>query len=295
MIDPKLLLEDEFNAENALIESIVKHNESIAQSEVLIWINDNGESRSICTRGNLSTILGKAKSRKTFFITMLIASMFIGILFNKIRGRRTTEKIVLFDTEQGRYRAQRVLLRIIKLAGLFSNFEVLSLRKYNSHERMQIIQKYFEINKVAFAVIDGVRDLIADFNNLEQSNELVTELMRISEVYNCHLCLVLHMNKGDNNARGHLGTELMNKAETIISVNKEKGSNFSDVSPEYMRDEEFESFQFTIKDGLPVVVGFENTIIDGKLVNEYGLEINSDINPNSRIEPNANFEQETPF
>ena len=266
MIDPSKIIDltQEFNPEEALKESIVKHDENIEQAETLIWINESGEWRAICTRGNISTIL------------------------DKLKGRRISEKIVIFDTEQGRYRSQRVLLRVIKLAGLFKNFEVLSLRKYNFSERMQIIQKYFEKNKVAFAVIDGVRDLLADFNNLEQSNELVTELMRISEVYNCHLCVVLHMNKGDNNARGHLGTEITNKAETILSVNKERGSTFSEVVPEYMRDEEFEPFQFTVKDGLPVVLGCENMIVDGKLIDEIQA-----IDMNRNIEPNTNFDQET--
>lgn len=290
MIDPKTILDVEFDALSAIKEAKVLHTEEIQQSQTLLWINDCGEWRSICSRGNLSTILGKAKSRKTFFITMLCAAMFKGELYDKIKGFKSTDNVVIFDTEQGRFRAQRVLLRIIKLVGLFKNLEILSLRKYSSIERFQVIQKYFELHPVSIAFIDGIRDLIADFNNLDQSSELVNEMMRISEVYNCHLCLILHMNKADNNARGHLGTELMNKSETVISVNKEKGSSFTDVEPVYMRDEEFESFQFTIKDGLPVVCGYESLIEDGKLIdNTYQKEINI----NQRIESNTNFD--TPF
>ena len=35
-----------------------------------------------------------------------------------------------------------------------------------------------------------------------------------------HIHTILHQNKGDENARGHIGTELNNKAETVLLVEK---------------------------------------------------------------------------
>ena len=51
--------------------------------------------------------------------------------------------------------------------------------------------------------------------------------MRWSSYYELHIHTVLHLNKGDDNTRGHIGTELNNKAETIlqISKNNENGKN----------------------------------------------------------------------
>ena len=43
---------------------------------------------------------------------------------------------------------------------------------------------------------------------------------------------ILHQNKGDENARGHIGTELNNKAETVLLVEKDKGD--ADTSREEM-------------------------------------------------------------
>lgn len=62
----------------------------------------------------------------------------------------------------------------------------------------------------------------------------------------------MHQNKGDNNARGHIGTELVNKAETVLSVTKK--NKISTVKPEFCRDIEPEEFSFMInEDELPVI------------------------------------------
>ena len=47
----------------------------------------------------------------------------------------------------------------------------------------------------------------------------------------------LHQNKSDTNARGHIGTELNNKAETVLSVTVSEGNNdISIVEPQMSRN-----------------------------------------------------------
>ena len=49
-----------------------------------------------------------------------------------------------------------------------------------------------------------------------------------------HIQTVLHLNKGDDNSRGHIGTELNNKAETVLQVTKDPTDpDRSIVSPAY--------------------------------------------------------------
>jgi hypothetical protein len=66
----------------------------------------------------------------------------------------------------------------------------------------------------------------------------------------------LHQNKSDTNARGHIGTELINKAETVLSVTRsDKDKEVSVVEPQQCRNREPEPFGFEInKEGLPVAV-----------------------------------------
>ena len=64
------------------------------------------------------------------------------------------------------------------------------------------------------------------------------------------------MNKGDNNARGHVGTELMNKSLTVLGVNKlEKNEDYSTIEPIATRDKEFNPLVFGIdEEGLPYIL-----------------------------------------
>lgn len=51
-------------------------------------------------------------------------------------------------------------------------------------------------------------------------------------MYNIHIHTVLHLNKSDDNTRGHIGTELNNKAETVMKIIKsELNPEVSEVRP----------------------------------------------------------------
>ena len=73
---------------------------------------------------------------------------------------------------------------------------------------------------IGLVIIDGIRDLMYDINSPSESSELINLLMRWSSEYNLHIHTVLHLNKGDDNTRGHIGTELNNKAETVLQITK---------------------------------------------------------------------------
>lgn len=64
--------------------------------------------------------------------------------------------------------------------------------------------------------------------------------MRWSSYYELHIHTVLHLNKGDDNTRGHIGTELNNKAETILQISKNnENGKISEVRAMHIRDREF--------------------------------------------------------
>jgi hypothetical protein len=80
--------------------------------------------------------------------------------------------------------------------------------------------------------------------------------MQWGEINMLHIVTIIHQNKGDNNARGHFGTELINKCETHISVEVDKkDKGISIVSPEHTRDISFNPFAFQVNDeGVPVLM-----------------------------------------
>lgn len=97
-------------------------------------INDNEECK-ICSLGDFSLVTGKAKSRKTFTITMALAAACTNIpILNKFIGHlpENQKRVVFFDTEQSSYHVQKVCKRIVKLIGhVPDNFEGYSLRKFS--------------------------------------------------------------------------------------------------------------------------------------------------------------------
>jgi hypothetical protein len=63
---------------------------------------------------------------------------------------------------------------------------------------------------------------------------------------------VLHTNPNSDKARGHVGSALQRKAETVIFVHKV--GECSVVEPQFCRNEEFEPFAFFIdEEGLPTL------------------------------------------
>jgi len=217
--------------------------------------------------GNFSMVIGKAKSRKTFLMALIMAAC-VGFkhktkMFGDehlIQGVLPPDKrrVVFVDTEQGAYHVGLVGNRVKKLSdnSVLGNFDVYATRKFNTEERLQIIEEVIQdCADLGLLVIDGVRDIITSINDEEQATFIANNLLKWTEVHQIHIITVLHQNKGDFNARGHIGTELINKAETTVSVTPQKDEEISKVEVEHCRNKAFEPFAFRIDDkGLPALV-----------------------------------------
>lgn len=154
--------------------------------------------------------------------------------------------------------------RILCLAGLPEShdeprLQFLALRKNTPEERLAIVDTAIRhTDNLGLVIIDGVRDLIYDINLPTEATCIISKLMQWTDEHQIHLHTVLHQNKGDDNARGHIGTELNNKAETIMQIEADKDDkSISVVEALHIRDREFESFAFRINDEcLPETVEF---------------------------------------
>ena len=84
-------------------------------------------------------------------------------------------------------------------------------------------------------------------NDEEEATAIASKLLEWTAKNNCHIACVLHENKNDKNAKGHLGSFLVQKSETTISLSKSTDNlKASDVVPEYTRNKEFPSMEMTI-------------------------------------------------
>jgi hypothetical protein len=216
---------------------------------------------TIGTLGNFSLLTGKAKSRKSFLISAVVSAVLSNdLIHGKYKGQLPEEQsdVVYFDTEQGKYHVQQAQKRICRQTkkDKVKNLYVYHLRALKPSDRLKVIEAVIYANaNIGFVVIDGVRDLVTSINDEEKATNISSKLLKWSEERNIHIIVVLHQNKGNDFARGHLGTELVNKAELVLSVTKQNGNeDISVVKPEYSRGIQPESFAFTIIDGLPSAV-----------------------------------------
>lgn len=221
----------------------------------------------IGTLGNFSVSTGKAKAKKTFNVSAIVAAALVNGQMLEYRASFPESKrnILYFDTEQSPYHCRLVLQRILKLAGLPTNKEPQHLifshlrSVADPNVRREIIRHaIYNTPNVGLVVIDGIRDLMLDINNSTEATRLVGDLMQWTSEQNIHIQTVLHLNKGDDNTRGHIGTELNNKAETVLQIAKDSiEPDRSVVSPSIIRSKPFDKFAFRLneqEDGICVPV-----------------------------------------
>jgi hypothetical protein len=219
---------------------------------------------SVATAGNISAIVGESKSKKTFLASAIVASAMAyptsgNRAFKNVSNcmRNSVDITVLWlDTEQSQSHVRKVIDRINTITGIYRydkddcRLNVFALRELEPKERRDLLRDALFILRPTLVVIDGIADLLYDSNDLRESEALVGELMALSTAYNCHIINVLHTNPGTDKARGHLGSALQRKSETVIYVHKVDDSSI--VEPQFCRNEPFERFAFTVaQDAIP--------------------------------------------
>ena len=134
---------------------------------------------------------------------------------------------------------------------------MLALRKYSPEVRLAITEEAIGmIPDLGLVIIDGIRDFIHDINSPGESTDVISKFMQWTDDRQIHIHTVLHQNKNDEHARGHVGTELNNKAETVMQIEPDKDDKSkSVVEVIHSRDREFEPFAFRVNDdSLPELV-----------------------------------------
>lgn len=222
---------------------------------VAIELIDTVDRYVLGTLGNFSLVQGKAKSRKSFFVSALAAAgTSIVDVCNKFRGYSSGKCVVYIDTEQGDFHAHRVKSRIHHMAGLAPDANTPLVRYFqlrsaeNNKERLMLSQVAIaSIQNIGVLILDGVVDLMSKgVNDEEEATEMASRLLKWSAELNCHIICVLHENKNDRNAKGHLGAYLVQKAETVFAVTREEDDTV--ISAEYTRNKSFPDIKMTIDD-----------------------------------------------
>ena len=249
--------EEEIDDMATLLASLeTDSTQEIEEPEKAITLNFGMDAYIFGTLGNFSLIQGKAKSRKSFFLSALMAGAISSHdVCGHIRGHLSDKVNIYIDTEQGDWHASKAKHRIQSMAGLDPRVNQPNFKHYrfrgvmSNKERMRLTDYLMTINdNIGLVVIDGIVDLASKgVNDEEEATAIASKLLQWTSEKNCHIACVLHENKNDRNAKGHLGSYLVQKAETTVSLAKsETTPSASEIVPEYTRNKEFPSLEMTI-------------------------------------------------
>lgn len=260
------LSEEQTQFQNKATKHRVLFNEVIPLDKPCIEIIEENESFSFARFGNITTITGQSGAKKSFFVSA-IAGAWINpnkLVLNRIKvtAPENKKRVLYFDTEQSRGDVKEVQKRIVEIAG-FENLnseslELLhcySIKAMSPKERHEFIKQAIQFEtEIGLVIIDGVKDLMTSVNNEEQTSVIITDLLKWSEENNIHICNVLHENPNSDKMRGHIGTELINKCETVVSIQKQNENALrSEVIPKKTRKKQFTNFAFRISEtGIPL-------------------------------------------
>lgn len=248
--------EDSTDFMKEVLSKRIKSTDDIKAGEYIMSIDGVRK----LSKDNISGIIGRAKSRKSFAVTMFAAALSGGMnLYNKFKVLKP-QKVLYADTEQSADDVQLVTKRVRAISGQEDNLFMYPLKPYNPKERIKAIELLLIEHKPDVLIIDGIKDLIYNINDAVECTDVMSILQKWNVVYDIHITCVLHQNKGDGNARGHIGTELDNKCQVMIRITKDENDvEVSEFKETFGRGKGTAPFDFFVNNnhfdfGLPEVI-----------------------------------------
>ena len=216
------------------------------------WITYGPEKVPIISRGTLTLIQGKAgahKSRLAESLCSLLLSNGRKDILGFSRYKLAAGYSVCYvDTERNTLEDFPAAIQRIRAGAGYGpqddtpDFYPASIKMEDRGSRLDAVKAIIEIVQDDMAdrgaklqdlliVLDVISDCVRSFNNDSDSNEFYDYLNRLCETYGTAFLLVLHENPGTEKARGHLGTEGLNKVNTQLQIGYEKseGGEDSDI------------------------------------------------------------------
>ena len=200
--------------------------------------------------GELHLVSGKPGNGKTGLMSQLEATTLSG-QFGGMTGRRVKHRIrdeqtgevseqeiparlLHIDTEQGKDDTIAFKNRVCSMAGLSSDeakqhFFILRLRDTEKAvDRWRKILKAIWVVKPTDIFIDGLLDIVEDYNDQKECQPIIRKCMMLATEYDASLWAVLHENPMVDKLVGTLGSIAQRKVSEIFVVIKVKQSELKE-------------------------------------------------------------------
>ena len=188
--------------------------------------------------GGIHVLTGKPGNGKT----MTFTQMMVAVLCGRCGGLRyeyadvVPEPTVLYiDTEMEEDNTIAVKNRVCRMAGhdereRWSRLKILRLRNtVNAVDRWRKVLKAIYEVRPTVCFIDGIIDLVDDFNSVDSCQPLIYKCMQVATHYNVSLWCIIHENPFTVKMVGHLGSIIERKTTDVFATVKEKDTATGEV------------------------------------------------------------------
>lgn len=190
--------------------------------------------------GGIHAITGQSGHGKTMTFTQFMAAILSGG-FGGLRYEQSDsipKPIVLYiDTEMEKDNTIAVKNRVCELIGRnpqqsYDDFKILMLRETEEaiDRWRKTLQAIYEVRPTV-VFIDGLLDLVNDFNKNDECQRLIYRCMQVASHYNISVWCLVHQNPGNTTKLvGHLGSMLERKVTDVFTTIKETNDKTGDVT-----------------------------------------------------------------
>lgn len=189
------------------------------------------EGQPAIIKGTINTITGKQgshKSRLAGGFASLICSdrnSIGGMGFEKPNS--SPAHVVYIDTERNTQLEFPPAISAIQIQSRNENvekyFHPVSVKEFPRERRLEMIKMYIDYlgrltSDHLVVIIDVITDCVNSFNDERETVNLFDHLGKLAEEEDITIIAVIHQNPGSDKARGHVGTELVNKSSTAMTI-----------------------------------------------------------------------------
>lgn len=199
--------------------------------------------------GGIHAITGQAGNGKTMTLAQFMAAILCGE-YGELRcelDQDVPRSVLYIDTEMEEANTIAVKNRVMTLCGRPINeqtddFNIIMLREVpetidakgtkiaSSTNRWRMTLKAIYEYRPTAVFIDGLLDVVKDFNDNKECQETIYKCMQVASHYGISVWCIVHQNPGGEKLVGHLGSFLERKVTDVFQTKKEKDDKTGDVT-----------------------------------------------------------------
>ena len=210
--------------------------------------------------GGIHALTGQPGNGKTMTFTQLIVAVLrgeYGGLTYELQEEIPRPTVLYIDTEMEKGNTQLVNLRVYAMMGWDfgvprDEFKVLWLREETAAiDRWRKTLKAIETFRPTVVFIDGLLDVIGDFNDNKECQNIIYKCMATASHYGISIWCLVHENPGSTKMVGHLGSMLERKVTDAFGTVKKKEGAYVEftVKQKKARGKDIEDWKFEVVDG----------------------------------------------